>query len=405
MGEQRTALILLFIICLAVISISDIEIVKAEPKTIVVPDHLPTIQKAMDNAREGDTIFVKKGTYEGPIKETLVIDKRLSFIGEDVENTKINLHPRWIESTQRFYPSYYEKAISIEANDAILSGFTITSVGGSLSTAGKRNQITGNIIEVHLALAGSYTNVSNNTITHGITCYGSHHTIAENKILESGIVVWGTYDGNDSLNTIYGNTITECDKGIRLDGGGNTVFDNTIKNCYHAVTISGMSSSNNVYANKVTDNIGGLELYGQGNDNVFHNNYVANNHYGVLLSYTYMMSPGENNTVYQNNFVDNIEQISTSPTYPGTTSPTYPTGRYDNGTVGNYWSDYNGTDSDGDGIGDTPYIVDENNKDNFPLMEPTIIPEFPSWAILPLVLTVTLFSIIIKRKLCTVKVS
>jgi len=33
------------------------------------------------------------------------------------------------------------------------------------------------------------------------------------------------------------------------------------------------------------------------------------------------------------------------------------------------------------------------------------IPEFPSWAILPLVLTITLFSVFVKRKLCTVKVS
>ncbi|RLE70072.1 MAG: hypothetical protein DRJ43_02775 [Thermoprotei archaeon] len=36
--------------------------------------------------------------------------------------------------------------------------------------------------------------------------------------------------------------------------------------------------------------------------------------------------------------------------------------------LGNYWSDYKGSDSDGDGIGDTPYIID-SDKDNHPLME------------------------------------
>ena len=37
--------------------------VLAEPKTIVVPDDYPTIGWAIGNASEGDTIFVKKGTY------------------------------------------------------------------------------------------------------------------------------------------------------------------------------------------------------------------------------------------------------------------------------------------------------------------------------------------------------
>ena len=42
--------------------------VLAEPSTIVVPDDYVSIQEAIDNALNGDTIFVKNGVYSEPVE-------------------------------------------------------------------------------------------------------------------------------------------------------------------------------------------------------------------------------------------------------------------------------------------------------------------------------------------------
>jgi len=77
-----------------------------------------------------------------------------------------------------------------------------------------------------------------------------------------------------------------------------------------------------------------------------------------------------NNTIYHNNFVNNTNQVYQEENFNNTWNEVYPSG-------GNYWSDYNGTDlysgpyqniTGSDGIGDTPYVIDANNIDHYPLM-------------------------------------
>ncbi|MCD6512074.1 MAG: hypothetical protein J7K61_00520 [Thermoplasmata archaeon] len=95
----------------------------------------------------------------------------------------------------------------------------------------------------------------------------------------------------------------------------------------------------------------GIELNG-GNNIIFQNGFYSNN-YGIY-------SQGDGNKIYHNNFINN-------------TNSAFDAGIntwYDNGE-GNYWSDYSGNDSNGDGIGDENYSIPGNgNKDEYPLISP-----------------------------------
>jgi len=107
-----------------------------------------------------------------------------------------------------------------------------------------------------------------------------------------------------------------------------------------------------------------------------------------------------NNSVYGNSFINNTKQVFDNVWNNPWLHQLLSVNFWDNSTIGNYWSSYNGTDNDGDGIGDTPYLINEDNQDNYPLMEPVpVIPEFPSWIILPLFLTVTLVITLYRKRL------
>jgi len=52
----------------------------SEPNTITVPDDYPKIQEAINAANQGDTIFVKAGTYN---EDYVVLNKSVSLVGDN----------------------------------------------------------------------------------------------------------------------------------------------------------------------------------------------------------------------------------------------------------------------------------------------------------------------------------
>jgi parallel beta-helix repeat protein len=115
----------------------------------------------------------------------------------------------------------------------------------------------------------------------------------------------------------------------------------------------------------ITANNGiGIWLDGGSNNRIVRND-ITDNTRGVFITAT------KNSTIYYNNFVNNTFPVDIYGDDPVISM-------WDNGSQGNHWDDYTGIDSNGDGMGDTHYIIDENNQDNYPFMNPVAIPEFPS---------------------------
>lgn len=138
---MRKSITILLILILAT-SIAVVLPVKAQNRTLRVPDDFTSISTAINGAANGDTIYVKSGTYQELV---LTINKTISLIGEDAKTTIISLHP---PSKPLFTSNIlvYDSPIQITASQVTISGFTITSDGGAVSSQGKDNEISSNYI-------------------------------------------------------------------------------------------------------------------------------------------------------------------------------------------------------------------------------------------------------------------
>jgi len=162
-------------------------------------------------------------------------------------------------------------------------------------------------------------------------------------------------DGNGTGNVIVLSNAIVTTHHVNLKGF-------TIRNGTNGIFIQ-MSDDNLVSGNIVADNLHGIYLYATcvcdpALRNTIRNNVIKNNSVGIRLEIS------QDNTIFHNNFIDNTQHVES---YESINA-------WDNSFEGNYWNNYTGDDVDPhDGIGDTPYIIDADNQDNYPLMSPYIL--------------------------------
>ena len=234
----------------------------------------------------------------------------------------------------------------------------------------------------------------------------AYNTISGNNI--TGADGPGVQMLNSSYNTLTGNSIIANEVGVTLnDSSYNTISGNTVASNGEGIKLDG-SSHNTLTGNDITNNTGtaflwpaGLWLNNSSYNTISVNNMADNRDYVITLRNSH------NNMIFHNNFVNTVWGVYVSTDSVNIWNDDYPSG-------GNYWSDYGGADEKSgpdqdqpgsDGIGDTSYIIDSNNRDWYPLTNPIVIPEYSSFLILPLFMISTLLAVIVYKRKHTSKVN
>jgi parallel beta-helix repeat protein len=166
--------------------------------------------------------------------------------------------------------------------------------------------------------------------------------------------------------TITGNNVQNSTFGIKLVCSSyntiqkNNIFNNQGLNVFPSDTPSGIYLFQQTIAtiSEQSNDANELKTYPTTGNTITENN-IENNIYGINLQSQSYDSPDRvyivNNTIFHNKFINNTVQAYLQA--PNLNENVTDQNHWDNGVEGNYWSDYNGTDTNSDGIGDTTYQI------------------------------------------------
>ncbi|TSA56291.1 hypothetical protein D4R42_03845 [bacterium] len=259
----------------------------------------------------------------------------------------------------------------------------------SNSIISENNVTTNTLFGIQLYLSSNNT-VNENNLTHnnvGIELYSSPNNVLRDNSMDNNVVNFevvpklgshlNSVNDVDTSNTVDGKPIyywvNQKDRTVPSDAGCIVLV-----NCTN-ITVKNLNLTNNgegillvfttnstITKNNITNNSHGIYLRWSSNNSI-HGNSITNNNGFVIY-----LHDSSDNIFYNNTFINNELGVEDSSFWNFWVTPSV--NIWDDGhpSGGNYWDSYDGVDNNGDGIGDTPYVIDENNQDNYPLMNPWV---------------------------------
>jgi len=328
------------------------------------------IQSAVDQANDGDIIWVYHGTYTEDIK---IFNKDITLIGKNYEKYDLDniLDKPIIKNIYHMHET--DVALNIQNSTVTISNFNIWSydIGIYLENSHNceisytNNYVVSDVIgTVAIILFESSNNmiINNNfykTYIGIVSQFSTKNTFYNNYFYRNEYGMHISFSSNN--NTISENSFFESNFAVLVGkSNNNEITKNLIQNDDSGIYL--LKSSNNILSsNKIRYCSCGIFLECSSDSNLIIKNTVNNSSYGIYLS------PEDNNkenNIYQNNLYDNQKNA------------------FDNGEntwysplkkKGNYWGDYEELYPDAEknllkGTWRTPYDINGNNQDMYPLI-------------------------------------